>query len=52
MQVKRTVAARVAAVALILLAVGTMADGIAREDILMIALGLLLAATAMQLFMH
>ena len=52
MQAKRSVAARTAAVALILLAVGTMADGIAREDILMIALGLLLAATAMQLFMH
>ena len=52
MQAKRSVAVRTAAVALILLAVGTMADGIAREDILMIALGLLLAATAMQLFMQ
>jgi len=50
MQVKRSVAARRAAVLLILLAAGTMADGIAREDILMIALGLLVAATAMQLF--
>jgi len=49
MQAKRSAAARTAAVALILLAVGVMADGIAREDILMIALGLLLAATAMQL---
>jgi len=52
MQAKRSVAVRSAAVALILLAVGTMADGIAREDVLMIALGLLLAATAMQLFMQ
>jgi len=52
MRAKRSVAERTAAVALILLAVGTMSDGIAREDILMIALGLLLAATAMQLFMQ
>ena len=37
-------------VALILLAIGTMIDGVAREDILMIALGLLLAATAMLIF--
>jgi hypothetical protein len=50
MQVKRPVATRRAAVLLILLAVGTMADGVARDDVLMIALGLLLAATAMQLF--
>jgi len=39
-----------AAVTLILLALGTMADGVAREDLLMIALGLLVAATAMQVF--
>ena len=50
MQAKRSVATRAAAVALILLAAGTMADGVAREDILMIALGLLVAATAMQVF--
>ena len=50
MQARRPVAVRTAAVMLILLAVGTMADGVAREDVLMIALGLLLAATAMQVF--
>jgi hypothetical protein len=47
---RRAGATRFLGVTVILLAVGTMIDGVAREDILMIALGLLLAATAMQVF--
>ncbi|MEO8597208.1 MAG: hypothetical protein ABI759_28070 [Candidatus Solibacter sp.] len=47
---RKLLATRMVAVTVILLAVGTMIDGVAREDVLMIALGLLLAATSMQLF--
>jgi len=47
---RRLGATRVMGMTVILLAVGTTIDGVAREDILMIALGLLLAATAMQIF--
>jgi len=50
MQVNRkTLGTRAAAVTLIVLAVATLTDALVREDVLMIALGLLLAATAMQL---
>lgn len=41
---------RTVAVALILLALATLTFALTREDVLMISLGLLLAATSMQLF--
>jgi len=42
--------ARSVAVTIILLAIVTLAFALFREDVLMIALGLLLAATSMELF--
>ena len=47
---RKAFGARTAGVTLILLALGTLAIAVVREDVLMIALGLLLAATSMQLF--
>jgi hypothetical protein len=47
---RKTLGNRAGAVTLILLAVTTLAFALFREDVLMIALGLVLAATSMQLF--
>jgi hypothetical protein len=47
---KRTFGTRAVAVTLILLAFATLVFALSREDVLMLALGLLLAATSMQLF--
>ena len=47
---RKTPGTRAVAVTLILLAFTTLAFALSRDDILMIALGLLLAATSMQLF--
>jgi hypothetical protein len=47
---RKTPGARAVAVTLILLAFATLAFALSRDDILMIALGLLLAASSMQLF--
>ena len=49
---RKTLGARAVAVTLILLAFATLVFALSREDVLMIALGLLLAATSMQLFRH
>jgi hypothetical protein len=49
---RRTLGTRAVAVTLILLAFATLAFALSREDVLMIALGLLLAATSMELFRH
>jgi len=46
---RKTLGIQAAAVTLILLALATLAFALSREDVLMIALGLLLAATSMQL---
>ena len=46
---RKTLGIRTVAVALILLAPATLAFALSREDVLMIALGLLLAATSMEL---
>jgi hypothetical protein len=51
MQAKRkTLGTRTVAVIMLLLAVATLAFALFREDVLTIALGLLLAATSMELF--
>jgi hypothetical protein len=47
---RKTLGTRTVAVTLILLAVATLAFALSREDVLMIALGLLLAATSMEWF--
>ncbi len=47
---RKTPGTRAVAVTLILLAFTTLAFALSRDDILMIALGLLLAATSMHLF--
>jgi hypothetical protein len=47
---RKTLATRAAAVTLLLLAFATLVFALSREDVLMIALGLLLAATSMELF--
>jgi hypothetical protein len=49
---RKTTGTRAVAVALILLAFTTLVFALSREDVLMLALGLLLAATSMQLFRH
>ena len=47
---RKTFGTRTVAVTLILLALATLAFALSREDVLMIALGLLLAATSMECF--
>jgi hypothetical protein len=47
---RRTLGTRTVAVTLIVLALATLAFALSREDVLMIALGLLLAATSMEWF--
>ena len=47
---RKTFGTRTVAVTLILLAFATLAFALSKEDVLMIALGLLLAATSMELF--
>jgi hypothetical protein len=47
---RKTLGPRAVAVTLILFAIATLVFALAREDVLMIALGLLLAATSMQMF--
>jgi hypothetical protein len=47
---RKTFGARTVAVTMILLAFVTLAFALFSEDVLMIALGLLLAATSMELF--
>jgi hypothetical protein len=47
---RKTLGTRSVAVTLILLAFATLAFALSREDVLMIALGLLLAATSMEWF--
>ena len=47
---RKTLGAKTIAVTMLLLALATLAFALFREDVLMIALGLLLAATAMELF--
>jgi hypothetical protein len=46
---RKTLGTRAAAVTLILLALATLAFALSREDVMMIALGLLVAATSMEL---
>jgi purine-cytosine permease-like protein len=47
---RKTLGTRTVAVTLILLAITTVGFALSREDVLMIALGLLLAATSMEWF--
>jgi hypothetical protein len=47
---RKTLGTRTVAVTLILLAFTTLAFALSREDVLMISLGLLLAATSMEMF--
>ena len=47
---RKTLGAKTVAVTMLLLALATLAFALFREDVLMIALGLLLAATSMELF--
>jgi uncharacterized membrane protein YhhN len=47
---RKTFGAKTVAVTVLLLALATLAFALFREDVLMIALGLLLAATSMELF--
>jgi hypothetical protein len=49
---RKTIGTRAVAVTLILLAFATLVIALSREDVLMLALGLLLAATSMELFRH
>ena len=49
---RKTLGTRTVAVTLILLAFATLAFAVSHEDVLLIALGLLLAATSMELFRH
>jgi hypothetical protein len=49
---RKTLGVRVVAATLIALAFATLVFALSREDVLMIALGLLLAATSMELFRH
>jgi hypothetical protein len=49
---RKTFGTRVVALTLILCAFATLVFALSREDVLIIALGLLLAATSMQLFRH
>jgi hypothetical protein len=47
---RKTLGAKTVAVTMLLLALATLVFALFREDVLMIALGLLLAATSMELF--
>jgi uncharacterized membrane protein (UPF0136 family) len=49
---RKTLGTRAVAVTLILLAFTTLAFAVSRQDVPMIALGLLLAATSMELFRY
>ena len=49
---RKTLGVRILAAMLIALAFATLMFALSREDVLMIALGLLLAATSMELFRH
>lgn len=49
---RKTLGVRVLAATLTALAFATLVFALSREDVLMIALGLLLAATSMELFRH
>ena len=49
---RKTLGVRVVAATLTALAFATLVFALSREDVLMIALGLLLAATSMELFRH
>jgi hypothetical protein len=49
---RRTRGAHAVAVTLLMLAFAAVVLALSREDVLMIALGLLLAATSMELFGH
>ena len=49
---RKTVGTRAIAVTLLVLAFATLVFALSREDVLMLALGLLLAATSMQVFRH
>ena len=49
---RKALGVRVVAATLTALAFATLVFALSREDVLMIALGLLLAATSMELFRH